>query len=211
VRPTAWPTLIGIALLASGVPARAEDDFTLYELLPPESHRFAITYDVATRVPSARFFFNPIREGSVASDERVIDRASGKELLFSIVKGKEAKASGLVDKDTKDEADFIRVELATPVPKGGERRIRILKTYTDARSYFAEGNLVVFDRSLSIRRNAIVLPPGYELVGCSVPAIVSTEAGGRVKVSVVNDRDDSLAVRVTGRLLPAPLKSGARP
>ncbi len=191
---------LAIALLA--LPAAAEDELTLYELLAPETHRFAITYDVTTSVEGARLFFNPIRPGSVATDERVVDRATGKDLRFSIVKGREAKASGLVEADAADDALFIRIELASPVPRGGERRLRIFKTYADPKSYFSEGDRIVFDRGLSIPNNEVVLPAGYELVGCSVPAIVSTEPDGRVKVSAVNDRDDELNVRVVGRRLP---------
>ena len=102
-----------------------------------------------------------------------------------------------------DEARFVKVELATPVPKDGARRIRIFKTYADPKSYYVEGDRIVFDRGLSIRRNAVVLPAGYELVSCSVPAIVSTESDGRVKASFVNDRDDVLPVKIVGRRLPA--------
>ena len=38
---------------------------------------------------------------------------------------------------------------------------------------------------------------------CTVPAIVSTEADGRVKASFVNDRDDVLPVKIVGRRRPA--------
>ena len=49
----------------------ASDELTLYELLPPETHQFAITYDVTQTREGAQFFFNPIRQGSTASKERV--------------------------------------------------------------------------------------------------------------------------------------------
>src|SRR5476651_462542 len=84
-----------LVLLASG-PVLAADEFTLYDLLPPESHQFAITYDVTQTREEAELFFNPIRPGSVASKERVIARATGKDLQFEVVSGKEAKSSGLV-------------------------------------------------------------------------------------------------------------------
>jgi hypothetical protein len=205
-----WPVLpaVSVALGAALAPAQADDELTIYELLAPDSHRFAITYDVTTSVEGARFFFNPIREGSQASDERVVERAGGRALPFSVVKGREAKATGLVPADAKDEALFIRVELAAPVPKGGETRLRIFKTYADAKSYYLEGERIVFERGLGIRRNVVVLPPGYELIGCAVPAIVSTETDGRVRLSVVNDRDDTLPVRVVGRRLKAPGPTG---
>jgi len=187
--------------LLAGPMANCEDEFTLYELLAPESHRFAITYDVTTAVEGARFFVNPIREGSVSTDERVIERERGRELKWEVVKGREAKASGLVRAAAADDALFIKVSLPAPVPAGGATRLRILKTYLDPKSYYVEGDTVVFDRGLSIRRNAVVLPAGYELVGCAVPAVVGTEADGRVKVSFVNDRDDTLPVRIVGRRL----------
>ena len=56
-----------IPLVLLGVTAIAEDEFTLYELLAPDSHRFAITYDVTTAKEGDRFFLNPSREGSIAS------------------------------------------------------------------------------------------------------------------------------------------------
>ena len=46
------------------------------------------------------------------------------------------------------------------------------------------------------------LPKGYELVGSASPGIVSTGPDGRVRVSFLNDRDDQLPVRITGRKLP---------
>jgi len=91
------------------------------------------------------------------------------------------------------------VHLAGPVPEGGEARIRIIKTYEDPESYWVDGDTVVFDRGLGIRANAVVLPAGYELVASRTPGIAGTLEDGRIKVSLLNDRDDSLAVRVVGR------------
>jgi len=192
-----------VPLLLLGGSAVAEDEFTLYELLAPDSHRFAITYDVTTEREGDRFFLNPIREGSIATDERVVDQASGKPLRWEVVTGQQARAAGLTREAVKDQARFVKVELASPVPTDGERRIRIFKTYTDPKSYYAEADRVVFDRGLGIRRNAVLLPAGYELVSSTVPAIVSTEADGRVKASFVNDRDDLLPVKIVGRRRPA--------
>jgi hypothetical protein len=85
----------------------AADEFTVYDLLPPDTHQFAIIYDVTQDRAGAEFFFNPIRPGSTASKERVIERSSGRELQFEVVSGKEAKPSGLVPVQTKDDAQFI--------------------------------------------------------------------------------------------------------
>jgi hypothetical protein len=180
----------------------AADEFTLYELQPPETHQFVITYDVTATHEGAPFFFNQIRPGSVATKERVIERSTGKELKFEVVNGKAAKATGLVPAETPDEAEFIKVHLPGPVPKGGETRIRIFKTYTDAPSYMLTDGQLVFLRPLGIKRNVVVLPKGWELVQCASPGIVSTDDDGRVRVSFLNDRDDQLPVKIVARRLP---------
>lgn len=196
------PRKVFIVLLLLGVSSVASDEFTLYELLPPETHQFAITYDVTATREGAQFFFNPIRPGSVASKEKIIDRSTGKELKFEVVTGKQAKQTGLVPPETKDEAQFIRVSLPAPVPKGGETRMRIYKTYTDPASYFLKDGQLVFDRPLGIKRNTVLLPAGWELIGSASPAIVSTDQDGRMHVSFLNDRDDQLPVKIVARRLP---------
>ena len=67
------------------------DTYTRYELLAPESHQFKIYYEVTETRAGARYHFNQIREGSEASDESVIDLATGKPLKFEVVSGVQAK------------------------------------------------------------------------------------------------------------------------
>jgi len=189
-------------LFLSGAVLRAADEMTVYDLLAPATHSFDIVYDVSATTPGAGYFFNPIRPGSTASKERVADRASGKPLEFAVVDGKTAKAAGGVDAGTGDDAQFLRVKLLKPVPQGAETRIRIYKTYTDAASYQETAAGLVFDRPLGIKRNVVILPKGYELTGSASPAIVSTDADGRIRLSFLNDRDDQLPVRITARRLP---------
>ncbi|HWF03005.1 MAG TPA: hypothetical protein VHA06_04925, partial [Candidatus Angelobacter sp.] len=160
------PRILAVFLLLS-LPLMAADEFTLYELLPPETHQFAIIYDVTATQEGAPFFFNPIRPGSVATKERVIDRSTGKELKFEVVSGKDAKATGLAPQQMQDKDEFIQVHLSAPVPKGGETRIRIFKTYTDAASYMLTDGKLVFARPLGIKRNVVVLPKGWELIECA--------------------------------------------
>jgi hypothetical protein len=179
--------------------ALASDELTVYELLSPASHKFAIVYDMSTGVEGAAFLFNPIRRGSVASDERVIDAGSGKELKFETVSYEAAKKNGLRGRQAAD--DYLQVTLAKPVPKGGEARVRIFKTYLDAASYTADGKDLTFERSFGIKRNEIILPAGFELVACSAPGIVTTGGDGRIHVSFFNDRDDQLLVKLRGRPL----------
>jgi hypothetical protein len=189
-------------LFALSASAWAASEFTVYRLLAPSTHAFDIVYDVTVTREGAAYFFNPIRPGSTASKESVIDLASGTPLAFVTVKGREAKAAGGVAANTPDDAEFLRVTLLKPVPKSAETRIRILKTYTDEPSYHAIQTGFVFDRPLGIRRNVVVLPQGYELVGSQSPGMVSTDADGRIRISFFNDRDDQLPVRIVGRKLP---------
>src|SRR5215471_19087527 len=61
------------------------DEYTRYELLAPGSGRFKITYEVTATTAGAKYYYNPIRKGSTASDESVVDAMSGKPLKFEIV------------------------------------------------------------------------------------------------------------------------------
>ena len=161
------------------------DAYTRYELLAPGSARFRIVYEVTATTPGARYYFNPIRKGSVASDERVNDRSTGAPLEFDVVNGTVARAGGVRGADSTQE--YIRVTLARPVPPdGGEARVLIDKTYEDARSYYLDGDDIVFNRPLGIKRNAVVLPNGYELVACNYPSQVLQETDGRIKITFWN-------------------------
>lgn len=200
---------LAIGLLLAGGLARADDEFTLYELLDPATNSFAITFDVTTSRAGAAFYLNGIRAGSVVSDERVIDRASGRDLHWELISGADAKAAGLMPERVADDAEFLKVHLAEPVPAGGEARLRIIKTYSDAASYWAENERIVFERGLGIQANAVALPAGYELARSSVPTMTSTLPDGRVKVSFLNDRGDTLPVRVEARRAGGSTGTGA--
>ena len=185
MRQTAFLLLVlTLAAASSFAQNRSEDEYTRYELLAPDTASFRITYDVTAVTPGAKFFFNPIRKGSLASDESVIDLMTGTPLKFTEVTGQQARDAGLSDADL--DTHYIKIELARPVPDGGEVRLRILKTYKDPKSYRRDGDAIVFDRSLGIRRNAVVLPRNYELVGASIPVQVIEEADGRIAASFMN-------------------------
>ena len=161
-----------------------EDDYTRYELLGPDTAQFRILYEVTATTAGAPFFFNAIRKGSIATDERVADMMTGQPLKWEIVSGAQARAEGHPTADL--ETEWLKVHLARPVPKGGEGRVLIDKTYKDPKSYFRDGDTIVFDRSLGIRRNAVVLPAGYRLISCNVPSQVSSTADGRVMITFMN-------------------------
>jgi hypothetical protein len=199
-RDVALLTLIlALTGAASSAPAHAQtpgaaarlgpqeaDGYTRYELLAPGSGKFRIIYDITAARPGATAFFNPIRKGSIASDEKVTDLATGAPLKFGVVSGAQAKGPEFPDADPTQ--DYIRVALARPVPAdGGGGRILIEKTYEDARSYHMDGQDLIFDRPLGIKRNAVVLPVGYALVACNYPSQVAREADGHLRISFLNN------------------------
>jgi len=161
------------------------DEYTRYELLAPDSASFKILYEVTATTAGAQVFYNPIRKGSVASDEAVYDAMTGEALKFAVVSGEEARKDPLMA-DADASGSYIKVQLARPVPPEGQGRILIVKTYKDAKSYYRDGDAIVFSRGLGIKRNSVVLPAGYELVGCNVPSQVLLESDGRVLISFMN-------------------------
>ena len=82
------------------------DEYTRYELLAPETASFKIYYEVTATTGGAKVFYNPIRKGSVASDESVHDAMSGKPLPFEVVSGAEARKDALMA-DADLDTDYI--------------------------------------------------------------------------------------------------------
>src|SRR5260370_40043858 len=113
LRTFAWVTCLSIAPFAA-VPSHAQnrsgDAYTRYELLAPETASFRIVYDVTAGTPGARFFFNPIRKGSQASDESVMDLMTGAPLKFKEETGQPARQA--VPHDSDLEPQHVQVEHA---------------------------------------------------------------------------------------------------
>src|SRR5260221_13987107 len=139
---------VGVALLLSGEAVRAQqgargattasaaarqtetDEYTRYELLAPDSASFRIRYEVTATTAGATYYYNPIRKGSVVTDEAVYDAMSGEALQFEIVSGAAAQKDPLMA-EADAGGNYIKVHLARPVPKEGQARLIILKTYKD--------------------------------------------------------------------------------
>lgn len=202
-----------VASPALGQKQTETDEYTRYELLAPESSSFAIRYEVTATTPGATEYFNPIRKGSVASNESVIDVMTGQPLHFEVVSGDEAGKDPLM-KSEDTSVDYIKIHFARPVPPEGQARLLIIKTYKDPKSYYREGDTIIFNRPLSIPRNSIVLPAGYELVACNVPSQVLPESDGRIAISFLNSSGAEAPLIVKAKLgaqtgaAAAPSKAG---
>lgn len=184
---------------AAAIHGARYDDYTRYELLAPDTAQFKIQYETVAARDGDTAYFNPIRKGSEASDERVFDLTSGQALPFEVVSGAKARATGMPDAEL--DTSYIRVALPRPVPPEGQIRLFIEKTYRDPKSYFREGDAIVFTRSLGVRRNSVVLPAGWEVVACNVPSQILSEVDGRIKVTFVNSAPDPASLILKARKL----------
>jgi hypothetical protein len=85
------------------------------------------------------------------------------------------------------------------VKAGQSLRIRIEETYTDAARYALINGELMWRRSFGRSRNDMVLPDGWYLTASSMPATLSQMPDGRIRLSFVNARPDSLEVFVKAR------------
>ena len=173
-----------------------QDEYAAYELLAPDTSSFKTIYDVSVTTPGATTFFDGLGSGLsfvAGKDDGVVDVMTGAPLRF------------------EQETGGLRIHLARPVPPdGGQARLRITKTYKDARSYRRDGEAIVFERAIPIRHAAFVLPAGYRLLACSVPSQVLSEPDGRIRVSFMHQAPGAAALVM--RAAPGALTGdGAKP
>ena len=179
-----------------------QDREIVYFLRPPETHAFDLHHDLTESREGVDRYLNVVRPGSTVKDPKAVVLDTGETLPVETLKGDAiVKAAIDIGEPVRPESEVVVIrfpKLAT----GQTLRLRIDKTYRDPKSYFVEGDRLVFARSLGIRRNSVVLPPGHELVACNVPAQVLQEADGRIKVSFMNPGPDAASVVVKARRLP---------
>lgn len=192
--------IVLILFLSMPASAQGDDSYTRYELLEP-SRGFRILYDVTVTQPGVKYYFNTLRKGSAHQVHAVVDRMTGKSLPWTIVNGIQARKAGHTG--AADDTDYLQVTLARPVVEGSEYRLLIDKTYQDTKSYFEKEGTLFFDRPLGIKRNAVVLPLGYEVVRCNYPVQVLMESDGRINLSFLNTGPAEVPLHVEARKLPA--------
>ena len=180
-----------------------QDREILYELQAPESHAFRIAHDYTIRKAGEQYYFNIVRAGSHVSDPESIDLDSGEKLKWEIISGKQATERKLpLGEPVKDDTEIVVTHLARPIAAGTTNRIRLKETYVDAKSYYMDGDELVWDRSFGRLRNTVVLPAGWYLSALTSPGIIATLPDGRVSVYVVNPRPDDVRVYFRARRRP---------
>jgi hypothetical protein len=208
--------LLLAVLLAAAAPLAAQDEAEqlserarqdpeiVYFLNPPETHSFWLYHDYTETQPGADKYLNVVRKGSTASGPAAQVLDTGETLRVETLKGAAISEAKLdIGEPVRADSEVVVVHFPA-VPRGGSLRLRISETYTDAGRYRLVGDSLVFDRTLSRPRNAIVLPAGYFLTASSIPATVSETHDGRIRLDFWNPRPDEIAVLLQARRRPAP-------
>jgi len=177
-----------------------QDREILYELQSPDSHAFRITHDYTIRNVGEKYYFNVVRAGSHVTDPESIDLDTGEKLKWELISGKQATERKLpIAESIKDDSEIVVTHLAGTLAKGTTNRVRLMETYADPKSYYLEGEELVWDRTFGRLRNTVVLPQGWYLTTLMTPATIQTLPDGRVSIYVVNPRNDDVRVYFRAR------------
>lgn len=176
-----------------------QDREILYELQAPETHAFRITHDYTVRNAGEKYYFNVVRAGSHVTDPESIDLDSGENLKWETIDGKTARERKLAVGEARDDTEIVVTYLARPLAAGTTNRIRLKETYADPKSFYLDGEELVWDRTFGRLRNTVVLPPGWYLTAMPSPATIQTLPDGRVSVYIVNPRNDEVRVYLRAR------------
>jgi hypothetical protein len=180
-----------------------QDREIIYELQSPESHAFRITHDYTVRKVGEKYYFNVVRAGSHVSNPESIDLDTGDKLKWEVISGKQAVELKLPITDSiKDDSEIVVTHLARALETGTTNRIRLMETYSDPKSYYLDGEELVWDRSFGRLRNTVVLPAGWYLTALASPATIQTLPDGRVSIYAVNPRNDDVRVYFRARKRP---------
>jgi len=180
-----------------------QDREILYELQAPDTHAFRITHDYTARKVGEKYYFNVVRAGSHVTDPESIDLDSGEHLTYEVLSGKQVVEKKLPIEDSiKDDSEVVVTYLTRALAAGTTNRIRLKETYADPKSYYMDGDELVWDRTFGRLRNTVVLPQGWYLTGLGSPATIQTLPDGRVSVYIVNSRNDDVRVYIRARRRP---------
>jgi hypothetical protein len=176
-----------------------QDREIVYFLQQPETHSFDLYHDYTESRPGVDRYLNVVRGGSRASNPSALILDTGEQLTVETLRGAQITAAGVdVGGEVTAESEVVIIRFPA-VQQGHSVRLRISETYTDASRYGLVGEELVWDRSFGRPANAMVLPSGWYLTNCSIPATVSMTQDGRVRLDFINPRNDDIRVFVTAR------------
>ncbi len=188
---------------ASRLSERARQDREIvYFLQQPETHAFDLYHDYTESRTGMDRYLNIVRGGSKASSPsaRILD--TGEVLQVQTLRGAEITAAKIdIGEAVRPESEVVLIRFPA-VQQGKTVRLRISETYTDPGRYGLVGEELVWDRAFGRPANAMVLPLGWMLTNCSIPATVSETHDGRIRLDFINPRNDEVAVLLTAARRP---------
>ena len=176
-----------------------QDREIVYFLKEPETHAFALYHDYTAAREGEHQYVNVVRTGSTVSEPSAKILDTGEALKTRTLTGADI-AREKIDIPDRVEPDTQVVLIPfPPVKKGTSVRLRISETYTDPARYALIDGQLMWHRSFGRPRNDMVLPAGWYLTTSSIPAVITQETDGRIRLSFWNPRPDNVDVFVKGR------------
>jgi hypothetical protein len=176
-----------------------QDREIVYFLQQPETHAFDLYHDYTESRAGVDNYVNVVRGGSKASNPSAVILDTGEKLAIETLRGaKITEAKIDIGEPVTPQSEAVVIRYAAVKP-GQSVRLRISETYTDPGRYGVIGDELVWDRAFGRPANAMVLPAGWYLTNCSIPATVSMEPDGRVRLDFINPRNDNIEVLITAR------------
>lgn len=176
-----------------------QDREIVYFLQQPETHAFDLYHDYTESRPGVDRYLNVVRGGSTVSNPSAVILDTGERLPVETLAGDRITAAGIDIGEPVTARSEVVVIRFPAVQQGQSVRLRISETYSDPGRYGLAGDELVWDRAFGRPANAMVLPSGWYLTNCSIPATVSLTEDGRVRLDFVNPRNDNIEVLVTAR------------
>jgi hypothetical protein len=176
----------------------AQDREIVYFLKQPETHAFSLYHDYTASREGEHQYVNVVRTGSTVSDPSALILDTGEVLKTRVLTGADiAREKIAIDERVEPDTEVVLIPF-TPVTKGASIRLRISETYTDPARYALINGQLMWHRSYGRNRNDMVLPAGWYLTTSSIPAVISEEPDGRIRLSFWNGRPDNVDVLVKG-------------
>jgi hypothetical protein len=176
----------------------AQDREIVYFLKQPETHAFSLYHDYTAAREGEHQYVNIVRTGSTVSDPSAMILDTGEVLKTRTLTGADIAREKIEISERVDPDTEVVLIPFTPVKKGTSIRLRISETYTDPARYALINGELMWHRSFGRNRNDMVLPDGWYLTTSSIPAVVSLEKDGRIRLSFWNGRPDNVDVFVKG-------------
>jgi hypothetical protein len=148
--------------------AKTTDEYVRYDLDAPTTGTFKVMYEVSVTVQDAKEYREAIPRGMTVIDAKATDMMTGQLI------------------DVTKLSDTLVVKLARAVPRNGQGRVRLEKTVKHQSAYTLDGPTAVWIEPLVARRGLFILPAGYQLIGCNLPAQIIAQPDGRVSLSFMS-------------------------